>query len=170
MGKRDLTAQELRQVIDYDATTGVFIWKHRLSSAGRAVKRCGKQAGSVDLYGRIVIRLHGVLYFAHQLAWLYVYGDWPDGVIDHINGNPADNRISNLRDIPQSTNMQNRRFPKAVNPLNTLGVSWHKAAGRYRARLTVDRKEIHLGLFDSVEDAHRAYLEAKRKLHPGCTL
>lgn len=170
MGKHTLTSEELRQAITYDAETGVFVWKHRLSSAGRAVKRWGKQAGSVDHYGRIVVRLRGRLYFAHQLAWLYVHGKWPDNVIDHINGNNSDNRFCNLRDVPQVVNMQNRRTASINNPQNVLGVSWHKGAGRFRARVTVNSKEHHLGLFDTIEAAHHAYVEAKRRLHPGCTI
>ena len=170
MGKHTLTADELRQAITYDAETGIFVWKHRLSSAGRTVKRCGKQAGSVDHYGRITIRLRGVLYFAHQLAWLYVCGKWPEYVIDHINGQPADNRFCNLRDVTQTVNMQNRRTASACNPLKVLGVSWHKGAGRFRARVFVNSKEHHLGLFDTIEEAQSAYVEAKRRLHAGCTI
>lgn len=170
MKKAALTADALRLALHYDPESGVFVWRHRLSSAGRAVKGCGKIAGALDAYGRVVIRLCGQLYFAHQLAWLYAHGKWPDNVIDHINGNRSDNRLTNLRDIPQSVNMQNRRSPKAGHSLKTLGVSWHEGAGRYRARLTVNRKELHLGLFDTIEAAQAAYISAKRKLHKGCTI
>lgn len=170
MGKRQLTADQLKASADYSADTGEFIWKRRFSKAGKLVRRCGMKAGSVDAYGRIVMRIGGRLYFAHQLAWLYVHGAWPNGVIDHINGIRSDNRICNLRDVSQAVNMQNRRVAKTTHKLGVIGVSWHEAGRKWRARVGVNRREVHLGLFDSVEEASAAYITAKRRLHEGCTL
>ena len=166
MAKRDLTAQVVRSALQYNAETGVFIWNHRLSSAGRAVKCCGKKAGCLDAQGRLVIRIKPYLYFAHQLAWLHHYGKWPEHVIDHINGNPSDNRIANLRDIPQAINMQNRRKVSAANSLPLLGAHKVKGCKRVRARCG----STYLGMFSTPEEAHAAYVEAKRRMHPGCTL
>lgn len=77
-------------------------------------------------------------------------------IVDHINGNPLDNRKCNLRIVSNSINIQNTG-PSIDNPLNLKGVSLHKSTGKYRARIYVNYKEIHLGLFDSPEKAAKAY-------------
>lgn len=154
-----LTAERLRELLSYDAATGLFTW--------RAVrKRCtpGKPAGCVARGpGYRVIRVDGVLYGAHRLAWLYVYGVLPENHIDHINGDPTDNRVHNLREATSGENQQNLRKAKGARDL-PLGVSPHK--GRWSARITLNRKQWHIGVFDSPEEAHRAYLRAKRSAHP----
>ena len=95
--RRDLTHALLLEQVHYDPETGVFTRR-------KTGKACGRQ--SVDGYIYIVIK--GCSYKAHRLAWFYVHGSWPIFVIDHINRDRADNRIVNLRDVPQSINAQNR--------------------------------------------------------------
>ena len=89
-------------------------------------------------------------------------------MIDHINGNPSDNRISNLRLCDRNINLQNQRKAQKHNKLGVLGVS--KYGNSYRAQIHVGTKVKYIGSFKTPEEAHVAYLECKRELHPGCTI
>lgn len=167
IARRDtLTQAELKDILSFDPETGIFTWVN--SRGGRvkgSVAGCHRNTKKPD----VVIKLKKVMFLAHRLAWLYVHGVFPEGVIDHINGNPADNRIRNLRDVSQRVNSENRKSAQVNNRLGVLGVSTLKS-GAIRATLTVNRKQVNLGQFPDVESAHRAYLEAKRALHVGNTL
>jgi hypothetical protein len=103
------------------------------------------------------------------LAWLYVHGRWPLDDVDHINCVKNDNRIGNLRDVPNEINAQNvRHARKAQGP---LGCTFDKKAGKWMAQIKLRGNVCkYLGYFDDPGDAHAAYLEAKRKLHDGCTI
>jgi len=114
------------------------------------------------------ISILGKLYCAHRLAWLYVHGKWPDRHIDHINGKPDDNRISNLRDVSVSVNMQNRTRAQSNNKSGLLGVS--KVQNGWTATIGKNKKRIHLGTFPSPELASSVYIKAKRYLHEGCAI
>jgi len=119
---------------------------------------------------RRVIGIDGRMYLAHRLAWFYVHGVWPKHQIDHINGYALDNRISNLREANNSQNHQNlKRARKDNKSSRLLGVS-KNYAGRWRARIYFEGKEISLGTFSSAIKAYRAYLIAKKKFHPYGTL
>lgn len=89
--------------------------------------------------------------------------------IDHRDTNGMNNRWLNLRDIPHAINMQNSRKARSVNRSGLLGVSAHKN-GRFRATIVVGGRQKHLGYHDTPEQAHQAYVNEKRALHPGCTL
>lgn len=170
MIKPELTAERLREVLNYDAETGVFTRKLRTA---RRIK-LGEPAGSVSkLYGYLTIMVDLRSYKAHRLAWLYVYGKWPDEFIDHIDGNKLNNRISNLRDVSGSTNIQNQRKPHKRNSTGFLGVTVDNRAknGRkYMAQIVLGGKHKFLGLYETPELAHEAYLNAKRQMHEGCTI
>ena len=159
MAKADLTAAQLRERLEYAPETGVFRWKKVFGA-----RRAGTVAGSISTggYWRLLIRPHGA-FSAHRLAWLYVHGEWPTHQIDHINGNRLDNRIANLRDIPQSGNVQNRRRANADSTTGVLGVS--PSRGRFGARIRLNNRLIWLGTYDTPGEAHAAYVSAKRKLH-----
>lgn len=164
-----LTAERLREVMKYEPATGLFI---RIAvRRGMAKRTLGEVAGHVNNQGYVLMEIDGRRYQAHRLAWLYEHGSWPRHEIDHINGVRDDNRIVNLRDVPRSFNQQNLRssMPKRSRPA-PLGVSWHRQAGRWRAMIWNGSKNIYLGLFDDANEAHQAYLEEKRRLHPGCTI
>jgi len=160
-----LTAERLRELLHYDPETGVFTWL----VDRRPTIKAGDVAGCKNGIGYIVIKIDAVLYAAHRLAWLMMEQSWPTRNIDHINGIRNDNRWGNLRDAAQRINIQNRRSANANNKLGVLGVYKSRRGEQFEASIYSGRKII-LGLFDTPEEAHQAYLEAKRKLHEGCTI
>jgi hypothetical protein len=142
----------MKAIYEYDASSGVF--SRRKSGRGRLA---GQSGGTLNDDGYVRIMVAGRRYGAHRLAWLVTYGEWPKGEIDHINGNRADNRIANLRDVSHSQNQRNLHRPRSDNRTGVLGVSWHAQTGKWRARLN-DR---HLGLYASAEEAGAAYQQAR---------
>jgi hypothetical protein len=163
MSKQHITAEEARQIFHYNPETGVFTRNH---DSGR--NKAGKPTGSVLPSGYVFLSFNKKRLIAHRVAWLYFYGSYPCGFIDHINGVLTDNRISNLRVASNEQNQQNRKRAQITNSTGLLGVSRFRKI--WRARITVNSKEIHLGLFKTPEEAHSAYIEAKRKLHTFCTI
>lgn len=154
----------LRARLMYDPNTGELHW--------RACSRNGfdgKAAGSRGAEG-INVHIDRRKYKAHRVAWAIYHGVWPRHGIDHIDGDPYNNRIANLRDVPQGVNTENLRRPTRANTTGYLGVSKIAKSGRYRAKIQSSRKTIHLGEYDSPEIAHAVYVEAKRKLHEGCAI
>jgi hypothetical protein len=157
--KAKLTQDHLKSLLNYDPDTGEFTW---LVTRGKAT--VGANAGAVNTHGYLQMCINQKLYRCHRLAWLYVYGEFPEKGIDHINGIKTDNRISNLRQANQAENMQNMSICKS-NKSGFLGVYFDKDRKKYRARIGIARKEKYLGLYDTAELAFEAYKEAKRKLH-----
>ena len=125
------------------------------------------RAGSFT-QGYIQIRIDGSLYYAHCLAWLYVYGVWATNQLDHKDTIRHHNWIENLRDVTNSENAQNRIKANTNNSTGFLGVSLHH--GKYPATITIDGKNKYLGRFETPEEAHEVYLEAKRIHHSTCTI
>jgi hypothetical protein len=166
MAKADLTVQTLRERLHYDPETGVFTW---LVNRGGAAKK-GSRAGHLDRSGYRVIFTSAYGSLAEgRLAWLYTYGVWPSGQIDHIDGQPSNNRISNLRDVSIAGNLQNITRARKQNKSGFLGVTTCKTGG-YVASIEHNRNKTYLGWFKTPEAAHAAYLDAKRKLHSTCTI
>jgi hypothetical protein len=164
MAKANLTAERLREVLSYDAETGKFHW---IRCPSNRVK-VGNVAGSIDGYGYRMIGVDGSEFGAHRLAFLFQTGNFPLGQADHINGVRDDNRWVNLRDVTAGENLQNIRRARSSNSTGVLGA--HRHQGRWRARIQSDGKFISLGCFDTPEEAHQAYVTAKRLLHAGCTI
>ena len=150
------------ELLDYDASTGVFVWKVSTRNT-----KPNTVAGHVcTVHGYRLIGIDRRVYGAHRLAWLVTHGRWPDGAIDHVNGDRCDNRIANLREATASENLQNQEHPRGRNP--HLGVSWQKSRNKWRADICVNGLQKLLGRFDTQAEAKAAYLEAKRVLHiPG---
>ena len=168
MAKTILTAAIVRELLSYDAETGAFTWKKEGDGYQRFVGgRVGRVAGCMHNKGYLQIRI-GQVYLAHRLAWLYVTGRWPEKTIDHIDGNKLNNAFGNLRDVSSQENAQNLRRPLRTNKLGCQGVSKHGI--KYRASITANGKRVHIGSFGNAEDAHTAYLAAKREMHRGCTI
>lgn len=155
------TAQRLREVFDYNPETGFFYWRER---TGTRVT-IGKVAGFVHRQRRHrYIHFDGKNHLAHRLAWLYVYGEWPENEIDHINRNPDDNRIANLRKATRAQNGSNVGRLRN-NTSGYKGVTWHKGAKKWMAQIQVEEKFVYLGLFDDPAIAHSAYAAASKKYH-----
>jgi hypothetical protein len=154
----------LKKLLSYDENTGIFTWKNPIHGAVVS----GKIAGYIRKDGYCQIQIDSKLYLAHRLAWLYVYGKFPNNQIDHISGARNDNRIINLREATNKQNSQNIKNANINNTHGYLGVSCNKY--NYQAKIGTDGKTKHLGYFDTPELAHQAYLEAKRQLHSHNTL
>ena len=163
-----LTVEEARSRLNYDPATGRLTWKKL-----RNTLRIGWEAKSLDVAGYVQVNISGTMVKGHRLAWLLHYGAWPDGDIDHINGVRNDNRISNLRCVSPKVNCQNQRVGSRPSVTGLIGVHLPgrgSANKRYRAKIWVDGRQIHLGGYATPEEAHAAYVLAKRKHHEGCTL
>ena len=153
--------KKLKDLMRYCPDSGNFYWLK--SRSGNK----GKVAGAVDVngYRRIMFgsNRHGAKrYLAHRLVWLYVYGDWPDGQIDHKNGDRDDNRIGNLRLASASQNQWNCKTPKN-NKSGYKGV--YSDRGYWRAVIRKNGKPKYLGYFDTPELAHAAYCQAANEMH-----
>lgn len=157
-GPTVLTQKRLRDLLEYDPETGRMIW--RVSLRGPA--KLGSPAGVIDRNGYHVIRIAGVQYKAHRLAWLYVHGEWPPTLIDHSNGDKTDNRIANLRMCTSTQNQWNKKGSPSARNGGLKGAS-KRTNGSWRSRITVDGKSIHLGTFGTAHEAHTAYVNAAHR-------
>jgi hypothetical protein len=156
----ELTAERLRDLLDYDPETGVFT--NRVSRGSTA--RAGQMAGSRhNVLGYTYIFLCGRRYLAHRLAWLYMTGSWPSEDIDHANGEPGDDRYANLRVATASQNGMNSRRPRR-NTSGFKGVRWRKREQRWCADIRQNGRTVWLGYFETPEEAHNAYCSAARRL------
>ena len=158
-----MTTEAIKRMLRYSTESGEFWWT---SDAPTKVR--GKRVEYKDKHGYICLKLDGRMYKAHRIAWLFQYGYWPTQHIDHINGNKADNRICNLRDVSPNINAQNRRRALSTNSVGFLGVS--RNGSGWRAEIRVAGKKINLGTYPLPDQAHAIYVAAKRKHHEGCTL
>jgi hypothetical protein len=147
MSAPPLTQARLKEVLHYDPDTGSFRW---FLHAG--TRRAGQPAGNKAPKRYVQIQIDGGKHYAHRLAWLYVYGNWPDGELDHVNGTKADNRIANLR---QATRQQQRANSRTSGKYRK-GVYLTKQ-GKWAAKIS---KTYHLGPFNSENEANRAYADA----------
>ena len=171
--RNDLTSEYVRECLDYDPDTGLFKWKtrpleHFVNSRAWKIwntRYAGKNAGYFVKIGYFNIRVNGINYRTHRLAWLITYGKWPKDHIDHIDGNRSNNRINNLRDVPNSENHKNI----VMLSVNTSGYSGISARGdNWRARISINGKEKHLGTFKNIDEAIkvRKAAEIKYNFHP----
>lgn len=157
--KSELTQARLKELLNYDPETGEFTW--RGSGSGRKKSSAGHKAAK----GYLAIGLLGKTYKAHRVAWMYAYGCWPNGQIDHKDLDRTNNKLQNLREVDPSMNKQNVGVARVDNKCGVLGVS--DRGDRFVARLTVRGECVHLGSFSNAYEAHAAYLEAKVMHHPG---
>ena len=153
-----ITQKELKKVLKYNKETGLFYWRINIV---RKIKK-GAIAGHTTSYGYVAIGINKKLYRAHSLAWLYTKGEFPKFQIDHINRKRKDNRICNLRDIPQSLNTKNR----SLNRNNTSGYSgvvFNKKSRKWIASIKNNYKYIYLGSFEFKDEAIKTRKKAEQK-------
>ncbi len=148
---------EILEHLSYDERTGIFT---RIKSSVQNSRYIGKQAGTLQATGYREIHFKGRKYREHRLAWLFVYGDWPDLLIDHKNGDPSDNRIVNLRVCEPFQNNANMRRKGGL----PKGVTFNKKARKYQASVKCHGKCYYLGLHKTPYQAHAAYVEAAKNL------
>lgn len=158
-----ITQEELKRLLHYDPDTGLFTWLVRTGPNVYAGNIAGYLHKST---GYIRCTYDGQKYQSHRLAWLYTHGQYPSNLLDHINGNKTDNRLSNLREATYSENSQNRSKAGSNNVSGFLGVSFHKVTNKFRSQIKLFGKTTYLGAFKTPEEAYEVYLKAKRELHP----
>ena len=165
---KPMPSQEyLREWLDYDPDTGAFRW---LKQPGTCRPLVGRIAGTITKRGYVALKPgngHPV-YPAHRLAWVWVHGSLPDGMyIDHIDGNPSNNAIANLRLATDQQNHQNRKN-QAGTMTGLKGVKYEtspsaRTKNKWRSQINVNGKRINLGSHPNAEAAHKAYCDAAKK-------
>jgi hypothetical protein len=151
--------EELQALLEYNSENGHLKWLVR--TAQRI--QIGDRAGTVNPDGYRQIRVFGRIYKAHRLIWFYVYGEWPKGWIDHINGNRDDNRITNLRVANGSQNSANSR-KRTGGRSQYKGIYFHPHSGLWCARVTKNYKAVYCAYFRTDAEAHAAYVKAARRV------
>ena len=141
----------INTILRYEPETGRFFWTRFRGGSAKA----GARAGSLDSSGYFQIQISKKMHLSHRLAWFFTHGEFPKGMLDHINGDRQDNRICNLREVTASENAINRAA-RSCSELGYKGVSADKRTGRFRAYLGVGGKMKTIGVFATVEDAVRA--------------
>ena len=148
-----MTPEDLRSLFVWNTETGEIRWKQLYGNRQAFV--------SVQTKGYLYGKLQGQNYLAHRVLWALEYGSWPEEDIDHINQNKQDNRLCNLRQVSKTGNSRNKGLYKN-NGSGFAGVC-RTSKGRWRAYVTVKRKQIHLGVFDSAEEAQKARAKANER-------
>lgn len=154
--RQPLTQARLKEVLHYDPETGCWT---RLVAFHR--RRLGPGAGSIFDSGYRYVRLDGKAYRSARLAWFYMHGEWPVGMMDHLNGDRDDDRLINLRVVSVRENTQNKRIHREGR---LYGCSFHKPLQKWKAAIQVDKVVKHLGYFATEREAHECYLAAVASL------
>lgn len=149
----------LQELFTFDAESGFLLWVK-----SRGTKRAGTVAGSINHDGYFRVGVDGALFMAHRIIWKLTRGDEPPEIVDHIDGNPANNRVENLRGAPPAENALNSRT-RSDNQSRIKGVCINSRGGKWRAHLYVKGKQVRLGRFNSIDDARNAVVEARRNIH-----
>lgn len=151
--------ERILEFFEYDRDKAILIWKKhwRPQTASMVV---GKVAGTMKPDGYIYICLNYKQYYLHRLVWLLEHGEL-ERCVDHIDGDPRNNHISNLRAVTQRRNTQNQRKHRAGK---LLGASWSKSTGKYRPVIRIGDQQITLGYFDDAMEAHLAYMKKYKEI------
>jgi len=164
-GKNDFSRQWAEQLVAYNAETGVVTWRVQTGSNAKV----GQPVGTKMKAGHLTTTIMGKRCLVHRLAWLLYYGEWPESCIDHINRDPADNRIDNLRLANHSTNGHNRDKPSNNNS-GEKNVYFEAFTQRWRGLVMIDGRKIYVGRFKTIEEAAEAVRAKKLELIPGYEL
>ncbi len=153
-----MSVGDIRELIDYNPETGVLTAKVNFSG-----RQAGSVIGSQTWQGYYAFSLFGKKCFAHRLAWLLHYGEWPSQPIDHINGIKTDNSIRNLRLCSLSQNQFNKPTQKN-NTTGVKGVYWNKRDKRYVASVQFNGKKYSAGHHKDIDSAKEAVMKLREKL------
>ena len=154
MKGRVLTQERLRNILNYNQGTGIFM---RLVDRRGGRWKAGARAGCHDKFHHCrVLRIDGRCYLEHRVVWLYVHGRWPTLEIDHINGDGTDNRLCNLREATHQQNMRNMKKHKD-NTSGFKGVYFNKKTGKWVTQIAIASRQTYVGSFDTPESAHTEY-------------
>lgn len=158
---QDIPIDELRRMFEYDSESGSLIYRSRASTRAPA----GSKAGFLNHKGYRLVGIKGKQYRAHRIILAIASGQWPspDLVIDHINGVKTDNRPANLRLADNSQNQS--AAPSRRGDSGLRGASWDKRNGRWKSKIMKGKKPIHIGYFDTKEEAHEAYCRVAGSIH-----
>lgn len=150
-----ITALELRERLQYDPLTGLWVW---LKTPRKGWAGC--PAGTIDAYGYRVIKIDGQSYKASRLAFLYMTGDWPPDEMDHFDTKPWNDVWTNLRPATRTENNSNRSM-RTDNKSGAIGVFWNSARNKWCAQVG----RVYLGLFETIEEAVAARDSAAERIH-----
>ena len=162
----DVSAEELRSFFAYNPETGVVtnrVTRGPRALAGVPVSRTINNGWGHTYYQTCFFRKRILI---HRLIWKLQTGGWPAGIVDHVNGNGLDNRWCNLRDVTLSTNAANLTKLPDRNTSGVQGVDFHKLSGRWRARLTHQRRGVLLSYHDTKREAVVARRLAEQQYFP----
>jgi len=160
MASQILSQARLKELLHYNPVTGVFRRRHETANGQMPP---WSEAGSIHKLGYVIVGVAGKKYRAHQLAWLYMTGQWPGEFIDHRNGIKGDNSWANLREASKKQNAENVPL-RADNTTGFRGVTFEPKKGLYRARIRHNGKLIGLGRFKTAEQAAEAAQAARAQL------
>jgi hypothetical protein len=176
MKKEELTHEMLKTLLSYDTDTGIFVWKERPLIMYKSQRECtrfnnqyaGKVATTLSKRGFYQIHIFMKSYKAITLAWFYAHGKWPKSCLDNIDSDKLNLKIKNIREATKTDIQQSRYKPDAKNKTGLIGVVPVKYLGetRYKARININRKTFYLGMYKTPEEAHEAYVNAKRQISP----
>lgn len=150
-----IKGKPLKDWLSYDPSTGMFTTRRSYGGF-----RAGDRVGGRKSDGYRTITFDGVTYQEHHLAWFFATGSWPTDEIDHISHARDDNRLENLREASTAENCKNKSLMKN-NTSGVAGVYWAPRQKRWKASIHVNRKNLHLGYFASIEDATAARRQAQ---------
>lgn len=157
--KQPLTQDSLKSLLEYNPNTGIFTW---IASYNNKVS-IGDVAES-KRKGYIRISINNRLYSAHHLAWLYIYGRFPNKQLDHINNIRDDNRIKNLREVTNQQNCFNAKSRSNSHGYKGVYKRNNCPKNPYAATITINGKSKYLGCFKTPQEAHNAYIKAAKKI------
>ena len=156
--KPNITQDRLKQLLHYNPDTGKFT---RLTKWGS--QQIGDEPGCKSKFGYRYIGVDGKGYPAHRLAWLYMYGEIPNGDIDHINRDPTDDRISNLRSVSHSTNLHNSSHRNSASKVKGV---YRTKENNWQASIKVNNVTYRLGTYKTIDEAKQARKFAESVLIP----
>lgn len=159
-----INCEQVHRLFVVDEVAGRFFWKIPPRTHPRLL---GKEAGSIKKThsGKLywMIKIGGTIFNRSRLMYLHIHGRFPYPCVDHVNGNSLDDRPDNLREATITENAWNHKFRARRIDL-PMGVRLIQSSGRYQARISCNKKQIHIGAYDTPEEAHAAYVSKRKEL------